>query len=111
MARDVVEVVVQLLDILAMIPLVVAQSEQSFLQDPILPVPKGDGEAEVLEIVRYPCNPVFAPTVGAEMGVVEGEVPPCVPPFPVVLSNGSPLTLADIGSLQFQWHLLGQIVQ
>ena len=50
-ARSVVEKIIILLDILAMVALRVRQAEEALLQDRVVAVPQGQGEAELLLLV------------------------------------------------------------
>src|SRR5262249_40901369 len=96
--RGVIEVEVVLLDILAVIALVGGQSEQSFLEDGVLRVPEGGGEAEQLITVADASNPVLAPAIGLGAGEVMRQVAPGVPAVAVVLANRCPGAVADIRS-------------
>ena len=63
--RRAIEVEVVLLDVLAVVPLAVGQSEEPLLEDRILPVPQGQREAEALFVIGDAGQAVFAPAVGA----------------------------------------------
>jgi hypothetical protein len=93
-----VEVEVVLLDVLAVVALGVGQAEGALLQDRVLPVPQGEGEAEPLLVVGKPGQPIFAPVVGAGACLVVAEVAPGVPVVAVVLADGAPLPLAQVGT-------------
>jgi hypothetical protein len=60
-----VEVVVILLDVLAVIALGVREAEEAFLEDRVLLVPEREREAEELAVVGYAGDPVLAPEVDA----------------------------------------------
>ena len=70
MGRRAVEVEVVLLDVLAVVALAVGQAEQAFLEDRVLAVPEGQGEAEPLLVVGDAGQAVLAPAVGARAGLV-----------------------------------------
>jgi hypothetical protein len=57
MGRRAVEVEVVLLDVLAVIALAVGEAEQALLEDRILAVPQGQGEAEPLLSSEMPARP------------------------------------------------------
>ena len=76
MRRRAVEVEVVLLDILAVIAFAVGQSEQPFLENRVLAVPQGQGEAEPLLVVGDAGQTVFTPAIGSRAGLIVGEVIP-----------------------------------
>ena len=85
-----VQVVVALLDVLAMIALVAGQAEEAFFQDRIAAVPQRDGEADVLVAVADARDAIFIPAIGAAIARDRAENTPrrcrtgCSPrgPFP-----------------------------
>ena len=91
-----VEVVVELLDVLAVVALAVGQAEEALLEDRVLAVPQGQRQAEALLVVAEAGQAVLAPAVGAAAGVVVGEVVPGVAVGAVVLADGAPLALAQV---------------
>jgi hypothetical protein len=91
-----VEIEVVLLDILAVVPLAVRQAEQPLLQDWILSIPEGEGEAEQLAVVGTSREPILAPAICARPGLVVAEVLPRVARLTVVLAHRPPLTLREI---------------
>ena len=93
-----VEIVVQLLDVLAVIPFRIRQAEQPLLENRIVTVPQGQRQAEPLLIVAEARQAVFAPAIGAAAGNVVREIGPGVFVFAIVLADGSPLTLAQISA-------------
>ena len=97
MGRRRVEVVVVLLDVLAVVALAAGQPEQPLLQDRVGAVPEGEGEAEPLLLVGDAQETVFAPAVGAGAGVVVREGIPGRAEFGVVLADGAPLPLRRYG--------------
>ena len=94
--RRAVEVEVVLLDVLAVVALAVGQAEQAFLEDRVLAVPQGQGEAEPLLVVGDAGQAVLAPAVGAGAGLVVAEVVPGVAALAVVLADGAPLSFAEV---------------
>jgi hypothetical protein len=60
-----VEVVVELLHVLAVIALLVRHAEEALLEDGVLAIPERDGEADPLRLVAHACEAVFPPAVGA----------------------------------------------
>jgi hypothetical protein len=54
-----VEVEIAFLNTLAVIALTVGQAKQAFFQDRVPPVPEGDGEAQLLFVIRDSRYPVF----------------------------------------------------
>ena len=96
--RRAVEVEVVLLDVLAVVPLAVGQAEEALLEDGVLAVPQGQGEAEPLLVVGEAGEPVLAPAVGPRARLIVREVVPGVAVFAIVLAHRSPLTLAQVGT-------------
>ena len=95
--REVVDVEVVLLDVLAVVALGVRQAEQPLLEDRVAPVPQREREAQPLLVVADPGDAVLAPAVGARPGLVVGEVRPRVAVVAVVLADRAPLALAEVG--------------
>ena len=95
--RRIVEVEVIFLDVLAVIALRRRQAEEAFLEDRVLAVPEGGGEAEELIAVADAGDAVLAPAVGLAAGEVVGEVAPGVAVGGIVLADGRPCAVADVG--------------
>ena len=95
--RDVVDVEVVLLDVLAVVALGVGQAEQPLLEDRVAPVPQRERQAQPLLVVADPGDAVLAPPVGARARLIVGEVRPgvaarrCSPrgPFPTAVRSGT----------------------
>src|SRR5262249_20228579 len=68
------------------------------LEDRVLPVPQGQGEAEELPIIRDPGEPVLAPAIGPPPRLVMAEVVPGIARVAVVLADRAPLPLSQIGT-------------
>ena len=98
-----VEVVVELLDVFAVVAFAAGQPEEPLFEDRVLAVPQGQGKAEALLVVADAGDAVFAPAVGAAAGVVVGEIIPggrrrrCNPrePFPTAARSGKAPTCAN----------------
>ncbi len=99
-ARGGIQVEVDLLDVFAAIALVAGQTECPFLEDRILAVPQGEGEAQALLLVADAAEAVLAPAVGAGPRLVVGEEPPGVAVGAVVLADGAPGPFGEIGPPQ-----------
>ena len=96
--RRAVEVEVVLLYVLAVVPFTVREPEDALLENGVLAVPEGQGEAEPLPVVGDAGEAVLAPAIGPRAGVIVAEVVPGVPVLAVVLANGPPLALAEVGA-------------
>ena len=72
-----VEVIVQLLDVFAVIAFGVGQPEQPFLEDRVLAVPQRQRQAEgIAVVVAESGDAVLAPTIGAAARVVVRQINP-----------------------------------
>ena len=91
-----VQVVVALLDVLAVVAFAVGQAEQPLLQDRVVAVPQRQGETQDLLIVADAVQAVLTPAVGPAAGGVVAERFPGRPARTVVLADGAPLTLAQV---------------
>jgi hypothetical protein len=91
-----VQVVVALLDVLAVVALVAGEAEQPLLEDRVAAVPHRHGEAEALVPVADARDTVLVPTIGAGPGVVVRQVLPGGPMLAVVLPHGAPRALAQV---------------
>ena len=97
-ARCPVEVVVQLLDIFAVVAFGIGQTEQALFEDWIALVPQSETEAEVELVVAETRDTILAPAVGAAAGMVMRQVFPGIPVLAVILADGAPLPLTEIGA-------------
>src|SRR5882724_2765810 len=95
MGRRTVEVVIDLLDVLAVIAFRVRQAVQALFEDRIAPVPQRQSQTEPLVAVAKSGDAVFAPAIGAAAGMIVREIFPGVPVLAVILSDRAPLPLAD----------------
>ena len=79
----------------------VAEAEEAFFEDGILPVPEGYSEAEVLEEVGDAPEAVLAPEIGSAVCLVIGELMSGIAIGAIIFSNCSPLSCAQIRSPLF----------
>src|SRR5215831_809669 len=93
---DGIEIIVQLLNILAVAALCVGQAKQPFLEDRIIAVPQGNREAQQLSVIGEAGNAVLAPPIGATARLVMREIIPCGSAGAIVLAYRPPLSLAEI---------------
>jgi hypothetical protein len=93
-----VEVVVALLDVLAVVALGVGEAEHPLLEDRILSVPECQCQAEHLPIVAEAGNAILAPAVRPGTRLLVGEVGPGVAAVAVVLAHRPPLPLTQVRS-------------
>src|SRR5580658_2444278 len=92
-----VEIVVVLLDVLAMIPFAIREAEEPLLQDRVLFIPESQSEADVLMAVADATQAVLTPTIGARTSMIVREIVPRVAVRTVVLADRSPLPLGEMG--------------
>lgn len=93
-----VEVEVELLDVLAVVPLRIREAEEPLLEDRVLLVPQAEGEAQALLVVGDAEQAVLVPPVGPPTSVVVGERAPGVSAGRIVLAHGTPGSLGQIRS-------------
>ncbi len=93
MGRRRVEIVVTLLDVLAVVAFRAGQAEQPLFENRIAAVPKCQSEAEPALAIGEAEQPVLAPAVGAAASLVVREVIPTVAVLRIVLADRSPLPL------------------
>ena len=98
MRRRAVEIIVELLDVFAVIALEIGQPEQPFLQDRVFAVPQRKTEAQQQLIVAEAGDPVLTPAIGAAAGMVMRQVVPSVAIGAVIFAHRPPLPFAEIGS-------------
>src|SRR5690606_3640917 len=99
--RGGVEVVVEFLDVLAVVALGAGEAEETFLEDGVAAVPQGDGEGQAALAVTEAEQAVLAPAVGAAAGVFVREGFPGGAAERVVLADGGPLALGQVGAPAF----------
>ncbi len=108
--RGGVEIIIELLDVLAVVALAVGQAEQPFLQDRVLAVPERQRQAQPLMLVAEPGDAVLAPAIGPRARLVVREILPGVAVGAVVLAHGAPLALAEIGPPALPAHLAAPVL-
>src|SRR5215472_12672535 len=104
MGRRAVEVIVDLLDVLAVVALGVGQSEQALLEDRVLAVPQRQRHAKIEMLVAEAGDPILAPAIGAAARLVVRQIIPGGAVFAVVLAHRAPLPLAEIGPPEPPWR-------
>src|SRR5688572_8414241 len=93
-----IDVVVELLHVLAVVALGTREPEQPLFQDRIPVVPERDRKADPRLAVAEAEQTIFTPTIGAAARVVVREVVPAVAVLRVVLAHGAPLALREVGA-------------
>src|ERR1700750_2500092 len=93
-----VEVEVVLLYVFSVVALAIRQAEQTFFENGVFAIPKGDAEAQQLHIVADAGETIFTPVIGARSGLVVSEIVPRISILAVIFANGSPLPLTQVGS-------------
>src|SRR5262249_18894057 len=98
MGRRRIEIEVRLLDVLAVVPLGSGQAGVTPIQDRIVPGPEGERKAQTARAVGDPEKTVLPPAIRPAAGVVVRKVVPAGPVLGVVLANGPPLALRQVGA-------------
>src|SRR5262249_29642839 len=94
--RQVVEVEVVLLHVLAVVPLPIRQAEQPLLQDRIAGIPQRNAETHMLIATAEAGQAVFTPAIGAAPSVIVWKVVPRAAIGAVVLAYCAPGPLAEV---------------
>src|SRR5207247_3732051 len=74
------------------------QAEEPLLEDRVAPVPQRDREAQPALAVADPEESILTPAVGAAAGVIVREGLPGGPLPRVVLADGPPLAVGEVGA-------------
>src|ERR1700676_1085299 len=98
MRRRGIQVVIELLDVLAMIGLIVGEAEETLLQNRVMAIPQRHRQAQVLLVVADACDRVLAPAIRPTPRLIVAEVFPGGATARIVFPHRSPLTFAEIGS-------------
>jgi len=106
MRRRCIEVVVELLDVLAVIALAVREAEQTLFQNRILAVPQRQRQTQALLVIAETGEAVLAPAIDAAARVIVREVVPRVAMLAVVLADGAPLAFAEVWTPLFPRELV-----
>src|SRR5438105_14561798 len=96
MGRGRVEVPPVLLGVLAVVALVAGQPEDALLEDRVLTVPQGEGDAEELAVVADAGQPILVPAEGARSRVVVGGEFPGAAAVAIVLAHRARGTFAQV---------------
>src|SRR5438105_14329049 len=91
-----VEVVIELLDVLAVVAFGIRKPEKAFLQDRVAAVPQCQAESEQQVVVAKASDSVLAPALGPAARMIVREIFPGRAVFAVILAHRSPLPLAEI---------------
>ena len=91
-----IEVIIELLDVLAMVALGIGEAEEAFLEDGVLAVPEREREAEMLPVVAEAGEAVLAPAIRAAAGVIVGEIFPGIAAGGVVFAHRAPLAFGKV---------------
>src|SRR6476659_8670999 len=83
--------------VLAVVPFRVGQAEEPLLDDPVPAVPHGDGEAQPHLVVAEAGDTILTPAIDTGARLVVGKAVPGVAVRAVILANGAPLALAEVG--------------
>src|SRR5262245_18062097 len=103
-----VEIIIDVLHVLAMIAFAIRTSEKALFQDRIFSVPQRQREPKVLLVVADPGQTVLAPAICPAAGVVVGKVIPRGSARRIILSHGAPLAFREVWSPTFPiGHALG----
>ena len=94
--RQVVEVEIVFLDVLAVIALRAGEPEEAFFEAVVVFVPHRKRKAEMLVDVGDAEDAVFAPAIDALVRDVKRKVVPRFTGCAIVLAHRSPLTIADV---------------
>ena len=86
--RGGVQIVVQLLDVLAMISLGARHAEKTLFEHAVVLVPQRESKAQPLVVVAEACDAVFAPAVRAGAGLFVRKVRPHIAIVGIILPNG-----------------------
>lgn len=96
MSRRRVEVVVALLDVLAVISFRATQTEEPLLEDRILAIPHRQGEGEATLAVGQSEDAVLPPAIGSPDRLIMSEGSPDATIRRPILANGPPLPLRQV---------------
>ena len=91
-----IQIVIQLLDVLAVIAFVSVESVETFLQDGIVAVPQSKRKTQPRLPIGDAQQTVFPPAIRPRPRVIVRKITPTIPPSRVILSDGAPLTLRKI---------------
>jgi hypothetical protein len=105
MGRRAVEIVIILLDVLAVVALAVGQTEQPLLEDRVLAIPQRKRKTQPLVIVTEAGKAILALVISARTGLVVGEIVPRIAVLAVVLADRSPLAFAEVRPPLFPGNL------
>src|SRR6516162_8910073 len=98
MGRRAVEKKIVFFYILAVIPLLIGQTEHPLFKDAILFIPQCHGQADMLLVIAKSTNAVFVPAIGSVAGMVMRKIVPGITVCAVVFAHGSPGALTKIGT-------------
>ncbi len=91
-----IEIEINLLHVLRVVPLVAVEAEQPLLEDRVLAVPHREGKAQPALAIADAQEAVLAPAIGAAAGVIVREIIPALAGGRVILADRPPLPLGKI---------------
>ena len=96
MRRRRIEVIIQFLNVLAVIAFAACEAEEALLYDRIVAIPKRQRKADSLVTVADAGDAVLVPTIGARAGMIVRKIVPRRAVRRVILADSSPGTFAQI---------------
>ena len=93
-----VKIIVQFLNILAVVPLAVGQAKIPLFQNRVLPIPECQSQTQLLFVVAETRNGLLTPPIGVAAGHVVGRKIPGVAVGAVIFADGAPLPVGDVRS-------------
>src|SRR5262245_8740676 len=94
--RRAVEGEIALLYILAVVAFAIVQSEQTFIGNPVLAVPKRQRKTEETMLVGELRQAVLTPVVSTRPGLIMGEMVPRASVVTVIFAHRAPLPFAQV---------------
>ncbi len=91
-----VEIKIIFFDVLAVIAFVACEAKNTFFEDWVAAIPKGERKADHLMAIAEASDAIFSPAVCARTSVIVGKKLPCRTARTVILADGAPLPLGKV---------------
>ena len=107
MGRRRIQIIIELLHILAVIALAVSQTKKPFLQNRIVAVPKRQRKAKTLHGRRETAHAILAPAIGAAARMFVRKIFPCRAVGTIILAHRAPLPFGKVRAPALPFFLPG----
>src|SRR2546430_3744047 len=91
-----IEIEIIFFDVFSVIAFVAGEAKNTFFEDWVAAVPKGERETDHLMAIAEAGDAIFSPAICARTGMIVGKKFPCCPARTVIFADSAPLPLGEV---------------